>query len=54
MPYGPKATGLPIRDGVKRRDFVAGWNPYFDNAQKTAEPWLLHDFDKDFYGRSSG
>ena len=27
-----------------------GWNPYFDNAKKTIEPWLLHEFDDDFYG----
>ncbi|XP_073140857.1 bifunctional riboflavin kinase/FMN phosphatase-like [Henckelia pumila] len=27
-----------------------GWNPYFNNAEKTIEPWLLHDFDEDFYG----
>lgn len=27
-----------------------GWNPYFNNAEKTIEPWLLHDFDDDFYG----
>jgi riboflavin kinase len=27
-----------------------GWNPYFNNTEKTIEPWLLHDFDKDFYG----
>lgn len=30
-----------------------GWNPFFDNATKTVEPWLLRDFGKDgdFYGR---
>jgi len=27
-----------------------GWNPYFDNAKKTIEPWLLHEFEDDFYG----
>lgn len=27
-----------------------GWNPYFDNKEKTVEPHLLHDFDADFYG----
>lgn len=27
-----------------------GWNPYFDNAKKTIEPWLLHEFENDFYG----
>ena len=30
-----------------------GWNPFFENARKTVEPWLLRDFGKDgdFYGR---
>ncbi|PKU72911.1 bifunctional riboflavin kinase/FMN phosphatase-like [Dendrobium catenatum] len=27
-----------------------GWNPYFNNTEKTVEPWLLHEFDDDFYG----
>jgi FAD synthase len=27
-----------------------GWNPFYNNEKKTAEPWLLHEFDKDFYG----
>ncbi|KAF5180301.1 Pentatricopeptide repeat-containing protein [Thalictrum thalictroides] len=27
-----------------------GWNPYFNNTEKTMEPWLLHDFSEDFYG----
>ncbi|KAK9089460.1 hypothetical protein Scep_028542 [Stephania cephalantha] len=27
-----------------------GWNPYFNNTKKTIEPWLLHEFDEDFYG----
>eukprot|EP00854_Cymbomonas_tetramitiformis_P002360 gene2360-3090_t len=27
-----------------------GWNPYFDNKQKSVEPWLLHEFPEDFYG----
>jgi riboflavin kinase len=25
-------------------------NPYYQNEQKTAEPWLLHEFEHDFYG----
>ena len=29
---------------------LQGWNPYFKNEQRTAEPWLLHKFDEDFYG----
>lgn len=27
-----------------------GWNPFFENAVKTCEPWLLADFENDFYG----
>jgi hypothetical protein len=23
-----------------------GWNPFYNNTEKTAEPWLLHDFDQ--------
>ncbi|KAL3155731.1 hypothetical protein ABBQ32_012751 [Trebouxia sp. C0010 RCD-2024] len=26
-----------------------GFNPYYNNRQKTAEPWLLHTFEQDFY-----
>jgi len=27
-----------------------GYNPYYKNSQKTIEPWILHEFDSDFYG----
>lgn len=27
-----------------------GWNPFYKNERKTVEPWLLHTFEKDFYG----
>ncbi|CAG9466493.1 unnamed protein product [Pedinophyceae sp. YPF-701] len=27
-----------------------GWNPVFKNKQRTAEPWILHEFAEDFYG----
>jgi FAD synthase len=23
-----------------------GWNPFYNNTEKTAEPWILHDFDQ--------
>lgn len=23
-----------------------GWNPFYQNKEKTAEPWILHDFEK--------
>jgi riboflavin kinase len=28
-----------------------GWNPVFKNKERTAEPWILHDFGGDFYGQ---
>ena len=28
-----------------------GFNPFFGNSVKTAEPWLLADFAETFYGR---
>lgn len=27
-----------------------GYNPYYKNQEKTVEPWILHDFEEDFYG----
>mmetsp|Transcript_30941 Transcript_30941/g.79450 ORF Transcript_30941/g.79450 Transcript_30941/m.79450 type:complete len:384 (+) Transcript_30941:264-1415(+) len=27
-----------------------GWNPYFKNTHRTAEPWILHEFKEPFYG----
>ncbi|XP_040375496.1 bifunctional riboflavin kinase/FMN phosphatase isoform X2 [Rosa chinensis] len=42
-------AGLPTR-GVFKMVMSIGWNPYFNNTEKTIEPWLLHDFDEDFYG----
>ncbi|KAM7500842.1 hypothetical protein LguiA_025256 [Lonicera macranthoides] len=36
--------------GVYKMVMSIGWNPYFDNTEKTIEPWLLYDFDGDFYG----
>jgi riboflavin kinase len=23
-----------------------GWNPFYQNKEKTAEPWVLHDFEQ--------
>lgn len=37
--------------GVYKMVMSIGWNPYFDNAEKTIEPWLLRDFSEDFYGK---
>mmetsp|Transcript_36702 Transcript_36702/g.79330 ORF Transcript_36702/g.79330 Transcript_36702/m.79330 type:complete len:213 (+) Transcript_36702:81-719(+) len=28
-----------------------GWNPYFQNKEKTVEPHLIHEFAEDFYGQ---
>lgn len=42
-------AGLSNR-GVYKMVMSIGWNPYFNNTEKTIEPWLLHDFDEDFYG----
>ncbi|KAL7213180.1 hypothetical protein ACSBR2_015815 [Camellia fascicularis] len=42
-------AGLSTR-GVYKMVMSIGWNPYFNNAEKTMEPWLLYDFAEDFYG----
>ncbi|XXG42715.1 hypothetical protein AAC387_Pa01g2923 [Persea americana] len=42
-------AGLSAR-GTYKMVMSIGWNPYFDNNEKAIEPWLLHDFDEDFYG----
>ncbi|GMY37228.1 bifunctional riboflavin kinase/FMN phosphatase [Fagus crenata] len=42
-------AGLSTR-GVYKMVMSIGWNPYFNNTEKTIEPWLLHDFAEDFYG----
>ncbi|XP_041991066.1 bifunctional riboflavin kinase/FMN phosphatase-like [Salvia splendens] len=41
-------AGLATR-GVYKMVMSIGWNPYFNNTEKTIEPWLLHDFKEDFY-----
>ncbi|XP_062107305.1 bifunctional riboflavin kinase/FMN phosphatase isoform X2 [Humulus lupulus] len=43
-------AGLSARGMVFKMVMSLGWNPYFNNTEKTIEPWLLHDFDEDFYG----
>ncbi|KAG5541536.1 hypothetical protein RHGRI_021390 [Rhododendron griersonianum] len=42
-------AGLSTR-GIYKMVMSVGWNPYFNNAEKTIEPWLLHEFGDDFYG----
>jgi len=39
-----------LRGSVYEQVMSIGWNPFFDNAKKTIEPWLLHEFEEDFYG----
>ncbi|CAH9097112.1 unnamed protein product [Cuscuta europaea] len=42
-------AGLSTR-GIYKMVMSIGWNPYFNNTEKTIEPWLLHEFSEDFYG----
>ncbi|KAE9458999.1 hypothetical protein C3L33_09115, partial [Rhododendron williamsianum] len=42
--------GWIIHTGIYKMVMSVGWNPYFNNAEKTIEPWLLHEFGDDFYG----
>ncbi|XP_044495467.1 bifunctional riboflavin kinase/FMN phosphatase-like [Mangifera indica] len=42
-------AGLSNR-GIYKMVMSIGWNPYFNNTEKTIEPWLLHEFYEDFYG----
>merc|ERR1719230_581908 len=36
--------------GVYKTAMSVGWNPTFTDVKaKTIEPWILHDFEKDFY-----
>lgn len=40
--------------GVHMMAMSIGWNPVFNNKEKTAEPWILHDFQpphNDFVGQ---
>eukprot|EP00201_Polytomella_parva_P010840 CAMPEP_0175072126 /NCGR_PEP_ID=MMETSP0052_2-20121109/19702_1 /TAXON_ID=51329 ORGANISM="Polytomella parva, Strain SAG 63-3" /NCGR_SAMPLE_ID=MMETSP0052_2 /ASSEMBLY_ACC=CAM_ASM_000194 /LENGTH=172 /DNA_ID=CAMNT_0016339527 /DNA_START=1 /DNA_END=519 /DNA_ORIENTATION=- len=38
-------------DEVYKMVMSIGWNPFYGNKQKTAEPWILHDFQESFYGK---
>ena len=38
-----------LRGTVYKMVTSIGWNPYYDNKQKTVEPHLLHKFNDDFY-----
>eukprot|EP01023_Acetabularia_acetabulum_P054385 TRINITY_DN6132_c0_g1_i4.p1 TRINITY_DN6132_c0_g1~~TRINITY_DN6132_c0_g1_i4.p1 ORF type:complete len:450 (+),score=87.21 TRINITY_DN6132_c0_g1_i4:107-1456(+) len=36
--------------GVYKMVMSIGWNPFYQNNEKTAEPWILHNFGREFYG----
>mmetsp|Transcript_419 Transcript_419/g.790 ORF Transcript_419/g.790 Transcript_419/m.790 type:complete len:201 (-) Transcript_419:253-855(-) len=43
------ATGFKDR-GIYKTAMSVGWNPTFPDVKaKTIEPWILHDYDGDFY-----
>jgi FAD synthase len=44
---GPKS---PAPNTVFKAVTSIGWNPYFDNKEKTVEPHIMHEFKEDFYG----
>ncbi|CAD7925625.1 unnamed protein product [Amoebophrya sp. A120] len=40
-----------VDETVHKAAVSIGWNPTFkDVKQKVIEPWILHEFDRDFYG----
>lgn len=46
---------LTKEDGSDPREYLCamsiGWNPVYDNAEKTIEAFLIHDFaGEEFYG----
>ena len=51
--YAAKAI-LQKFDGCEPQEYLCamsiGWNPVYDNAEKTIECYLIHDFEEEFYG----
>ncbi len=43
-------AGVGADPTVYKMVMSIGWNPFYSNDEKTAEPWLLHEFAADFYG----
>ncbi len=39
-------ASVGVSDQVYKMVMSIGWNPFFKNDEKTAEPWLLADFDE--------
>lgn len=37
--------------GAYKMVMSVGFNPFYSNKEKTAEPWILHKFEQDFYGQ---
>ena len=47
MYYGfASVSGGPVYKAVTS----VGWNPHYENEEKSIEVHILHEFDKDFYG----
>lgn len=46
----PKAEEGSASSGVHPMVMSVGWNPFYKNKERTVEPWILHDFGRDFYG----
>ena len=43
--------GFACLDGkIYKTATSIGWNPQFDNKEKTVEPHIIHEFPEDFYG----
>eukprot|EP01080_Neovahlkampfia_damariscottae_P008365 gene8365-190_t len=38
-----------VRSNVYKTVLSIGYNPHFNNQKKTIEPYLIHEFDSDFY-----
>ena len=45
----PKHSLLALSSAAPHA-YACRYNPHFKNAQKTCEPWLLHDYAAPFYG----
>mmetsp|Transcript_37821 Transcript_37821/g.119301 ORF Transcript_37821/g.119301 Transcript_37821/m.119301 type:complete len:201 (-) Transcript_37821:21-623(-) len=43
-------AGVGMSAAVYPMVMSIGWNPFYKNEEKTVEPWLLHEFEEDFYG----
>jgi len=43
--YGEKFAETKLRTALS-----IGWNPSYDNNQRTIEAYILDEFDTDFYG----